>query len=343
MPLEIRKLTGDGSAWDRFVRGSNDGTVFHLHAWKHVVEDIFEYAPHYFLASEDDTIRGVLPLFEVRGLLTGRVLISTPHATYGGLCGTDYEARTALLARARQLAEQEEVRYVELRHKGNPIPGLATESFFVTFIKALDPDPEVNWLSIPRKRRYLIRQGLRHGFESRTGWEGLSTFYSLYARNRRRLGSPSYSRRLFEAIRDRFGDEVGLLTIWHRDRMVAGVISFFYRDQVIPYYGASLPGASPKAVNDFMYWELMRRACLDGCRVFDFGQSHPGSGTYAFKRHWGFQPAPLAYQYLPIRSRQIPRIGPNPYLRPFVETWKHLPLSVTERVGPLLIRRLPLH
>lgn len=343
MPLEIRKLAGDGLAWDRFVRSSPDGTIFHLSVWKGLLEDLFDYTPHFLLATEGDRIAGVLPLFEVRGLLSGHVLISIPHATYGGLCGAEPEARVALLARARQLGEQEGIRYVEFRHKLDPIPGLATQSFFVTFIKSLDPDPDVNWLSIPRKRRYLIRQGIRHGLESRMGWEALSAFYALYARNRRSLGSPPYSRRLFEAIRDRFGDEAGLLTIWHRDRMVAGVISFFYGDQVIPYYGASLPDVSPKAVNDFMYWELMRRACLDGCRVFDFGQSHPGSGTYAFKRHWGFEPAPLAYQYLPIRSRRIPKIGPNPYLRPFVETWKHLPLFVTEQVGPLLIRRLPLH
>jgi hypothetical protein len=106
MLLTVDRLRDDGDAWDRFVRSSPDGTVFHLSAWKRIVTDVFRHTPHYLLAIEGDEIRGALPLFEVRGLLTGRVLISTPYAAYGGLCGTDPAARAALLARARELAEQ---------------------------------------------------------------------------------------------------------------------------------------------------------------------------------------------------------------------------------------------
>ena len=35
--------------------------------------------------------------------------------------------------------------------------------------------------------------------------------------------------------------------------------------------------------------------------------------------------------------------GGGPGLRPFVETWKRLPLAVTSRLGPALVRLLPLH
>ena len=42
------------------------------------------------------------------------------------------------------------------------------------------------------------------------------------------------------------------------------------------------------AANDFMYWEVMRRASERGYRVFDFGRSKVGTGSYAFKCNWGF-------------------------------------------------------
>lgn len=344
MPLTVDRLRSDGEAWDRFVRSSPDGTVFHLSAWKRIVTEVFHHTPHYLVAREGDRILGALPLFEVRGLLTGRVLVSTPYAAYGGLCGTDPAARNALLACAREMAEQQGSRYVELRNLFNPIPELLTRPFFVTFIKRIDPDPDANFTALSRKRRHMIRRGIREGLESRTGWEALAAFHELYVRNRRQLGSPPFSRRLFEAIRDEFGEEAGLLTIWQGRRMVAGVLSLYYGDQVIPYYGASLPIASPVAVNDFMYWELMRASCLEGYRVFDFGQSHAGSGTYDFKRHWGFEPTPIPYQYLSTGRDRAPNVDPSSLtLRVLKSAWRVLPLSVTRRVGPILTRRLPLH
>ncbi len=38
-------------------------------------------------------------------------------------------------------------------------------------------------------------------------------------------------------------------------------MSFYFRDEVLPYYGGGTSEARELAGNDFMYWELMRRAC----------------------------------------------------------------------------------
>jgi FemAB-related protein (PEP-CTERM system-associated) len=347
MALKTYLVTNDleeRHAWDQFVRSSSDGTVFHLIAWRRVVEDVFRHSAHYLMAADDGVIHAVLPLFEVWGLLAGHVLISVPYGVYGGLCGADPVARALLIDEARNLSQRRKVRYVEFRHLYGPVPGLPTTSFFDTLIKPMDANPEVNFGAIPRKRRAMIRQGIRHGLETRQGWEPLAEFYDIYARNRRRLGSPPFSRRLFEAIRIHFGDEAQLLTVWRDGRMVGGVISFFYQGRVMPYYGAALPEAYALAPNDFMYWKLMSESCQAGFRLFDFGQSHSGSGSYHFKLNWGFRPEPLSYQYLLSNGCRMPNNGPlSSHLRPFVSVWKHLPLPVTKWIGPALTRRLPLH
>lgn len=345
--LEIHHLAASShreeSAWDGFVRSSPSGTVFHLSTWRRVVEEVFRLTPHYLMAIEGDEIRGVLPLFEVRGLLSGHVLVSVLYGVYGGLCTPDPLARKALLEEARRLAIRRRVRHIELRHLYDPEPSLPSKSLYAAFAKALDPDPEVNLAAIPRKQRRMIRQGIGHGLEGRRGWEHLGGFYEVFVANKRRLGSPPFPQRLFKAIRDHFGNEAQLLTIWHEGRMVAGVISLFYEDRVMPYYGAALPEAFELAVNDFMYWELMRESCLTGYRVFDFGRSRQGAGSYDFKRHWGFEPQPLTYQYILVNGRGTPNISPsNPRLRFFIETWKRLPLTVIKWVGPALTRWLPL-
>ncbi len=90
-----------------------------------------------------------------------------------------------------------------------------------------------------------------------------------------------------------------------------------------------------------MYWELMRHSCERGLRVFDYGRSKQGTGPYSFKKNWGFEPAPLHYEYHLVKAREMPDISPmNPKYRLFINAWKRLPLPITRMIGPLIARNL---
>src|SRR5262249_58458087 len=93
------------------------------------------------------------------------------------------------------------------------------------------------------------------------------------------LGSPVFPRRLFHALADAFEEDCHVLTVYHDERIVAGVLSFFYEDQVLPYYGGAQREAFAYAVNDFMYWELRCQAAQAGVRVFAFCRGREGPGS----------------------------------------------------------------
>jgi FemAB-related protein (PEP-CTERM system-associated) len=117
------------------------------------------------------------------------------------------------------------------------------------------------------------------------------------------------------------------------------VLNFYFRDEVLPFYGGGIAAARQLAANDFMYWEVMRRACERGYRIFDFGRSKVGTGAYAFKCNWGFKPTPLVYQFRLARGSSVPDLNPlNPKLAVFIAAWKRLPLMVATRLGPLIVR-----
>lgn len=127
----------------------------------------------------------------------------------------------------------------------------------------------------------------------------------------------------------------------HQGRPVSSVMSFFFRDEVLPYYGGGTAEARDVAANDFMYWEVMRRAALRGCGIFDFGRSKFGTGSFDFKKYWGFVPEPLHYEYRLVRSEALPDLNPlNPKFRMFIAAWKRLPLPLANMLGPLLARNL---
>ena len=97
-------------------------------------------------------------------------------------------------------------------------------------------------------------------------------------------------------------------------------MNFYFRDQVLPYFGGGTSGARDVAGNDFMYWEVMRRAVERGYRVFDFGRSRQGTGACSFKKNWGFDPQPLTYEYKLRKLETALEINPlNPKYRLFIE------------------------
>ena len=123
--------------------------------------------------------------------------------------------------------------------------------------------------------------------------------------------------------------------------MMSSVMSFYFRDEVLPYYGGGTKEARVVKANDFMYWDLMRRAAQNGIRTFDYGRSKKGSGSYRFKTHWGFAPKPLHYEYSLVKAREVPDLSPNnPRYRHLIKVWQRLPLALTRVVGPYVARNL---
>ena len=83
----------------------------------------------------------------------------------------------------------------------------------------------------------------------------------------------------------------------------------------------------------------MKRAADRGARLFDFGRSKFGTGSFAFKKNWGFEPQPLYYQYALRSGEIIPDQNPlNPKYRLMIEAWKHLPLPIANLIGPFVVR-----
>ncbi|MGH7390714.1 MAG: FemAB family XrtA/PEP-CTERM system-associated protein [Candidatus Rokuibacteriota bacterium] len=340
--MEITELTTETVEWDAFVRTSDEGTPFHLIAWKRGVEEAFGLRAHYLMARDQGRMAGVLPLFEVRGLLGGRALVSVPYAVYGGICATSDAARRALVEAATALGRARGARYVELRQRRDQGLGLPTKSLYVTFARSISKSDEENAEAIPRKQRRMTRQGEKFGLRAEIGRQHLDEFYEIYAHSLRNLGSPVFPRRLLRALHEAFDKECQILTVWREERMLAGVMTFFFEDQVLPYYGGAYHDARQYAVNDFMYWELMRYAARTGGRVFDFGRSRVGTGSYDFKRHWGFEPVPLPYQYILLRGTELPDLSPsNSRFARARRAWKRLPVPIAKALGSVITRYLP--
>lgn len=306
-----------------------------------MIEDVFRHKTIFLMAERRGAVVGVLPLAHVRSLLFGNSIVSLPFAVYGGIASQDHEAATKLYEAAVSCATERGVDFLEMRNRTPFQPHLPTQDLYVTFRKAILPDPEANLAAIPRKQRAMVRKAIKFGLQSELDDE-TDRFFQLYLDNVHRHGTPGFSGSYFKALKREFGDACEVLTVLDvQGRPVSGVMSFYFKDEVLPYYAGDLLTARDLAANDFKYWELLRRACERGIRIFDYGRSKRGTGSFDFKKNWGFEPSPLYYEYHLLKRDSIPQNNPsNPKYQTAISMWRRMPRPLVNMLGPHISRYL---
>ena len=340
--MQIKELEAETVAdWNRFLERSPQATFFHLAQWKDIIQLAFGHRCYFLYALEQEEITGILPLVHVKSRLFGNALVSTPFCVQGGVVSRNQKSHEALQHWSINLAKNLKVDYLELRYANATNPGWPVKNdLYVNFRKTLLTTVDENLNAIPRKQRAMVRKGMQAGLTSCEETD-VARFYHMYSLSVRNLGTPVFSQRYFEILMDKFSNQCRMLSIQKDGKVISAVLSFYFRDEVLPYYGGGSDSAREWKANDFMYWELMRRSCEQGLKVFDYGRSKVGTGSYNFKKNWGFEPHALHYEYQLISANAIPNINPlNPKYRLFINLWKKMPLYLTQLIGPHIVKNL---
>jgi len=248
----------------------------------------------------------------------------------------------SLLKAGRDLANRLQVKYLEMRHRTKSFDtGLPERDLYVTFTQDLLGGPEQLMQALPRDTRYIVRKSLKAGL-SFTEDLSIEEFYELYAGSVHRLGTPVFPRKLFVKLRSEFPGQCRLFGVRKGSKAIAGVLCFYFKDHVMPYYAGSLPEYNRDSPNNFMYWSLMLRSCEEGIRYFDFGRSKRGTGAFNFKSTWSMTASALPYMYQLVKAKEVPHLSPvDPKFQLPVAAWKRMPFPWTKIVGPRLIPWIP--
>jgi FemAB-related protein (PEP-CTERM system-associated) len=340
--LEIRPMEDrDAARWDAFVFSHSHGTFFHRIGWRNIFRDVFRLDPRYLVAERDSEIVGVLPLVLQRSMLFGTALISLPFCVEGGPLTLDSDAETALTSEALALQRHTRAPYLEFRSREAAREGwISRKDLYATFGRALSGDEKENLQAIPRKQRAVLRKTFESGLKSEVNGD-IADMFQVYAESVRNLGTPVFPKRYFAILLETFGNDCDTVIIRDNGVPISAVLNFYHQDTVLPYYGGGTSLARRNGANDFLYWEVMRHAAARGYRRFDFGRSKAGTGAFAFKKNWGFEPEWLEYEYHFLPGRSMPDKNPlNPKYALMIQAWKKLPLPVANFVGPWLIRGL---
>lgn len=329
------------SRWEKFVLACPEATFFHRAAWQEIIRNVFHHPTYFLYAEEHGKIQGVLPLAHIKSLIFGNALTALPFAVYGGVAANHLDAVAALETKAQELARELDVDHLEFRNLAERHADWPNQDLYVTFRKEILPDVEANMLAIPRKQRAMVRKGIGNGLLSTVDPDA-DRFFVLFADNVHRHGTPALPKRYFDTLLKVFGKDCEVLTVTTPEgQPLSSVLSFYFRDEVLPYYAGDDETARQFAANDFKYWELMRRSCERGLRIFDYGRSKVGTGPYSFKKNWGFEPQTLHYEYCLYKRDSIPQNNPaNAKYKLFIKAWRCMPICLANFIGPHIVRNL---
>jgi len=344
MIATVLRYDGDGSSWDAFVASHPESSNYHRFGWKRVIEQSFGHPTYYLTAlDEHGAIRGVLPLVHMKSALFGSFLVSLPFFNYGGMLCSDAEAEALLLDNLKSLAASSGAEHAELRHLRLAPGDLVTRQHKVTMLLELAADEESQWKALGSKVRNQVRKAQKSDLQTLSGgMELLDGFYEVFSRNMRDLGTPVYSRDFFTAILETFPESTRIVSVQLQGRTIASALLTWQRDTLEVPWASSVRDYRELCPNNLLYWEAIRFALGIGARVFDFGRSTPGEGTYAFKKQWGAEPRQLYWQYLLLHGKPLPQLSPaNSKYRAAISVWQKLPLCVTNLLGPAIVRNIP--
>lgn len=334
----------DSDRWDAFVSGHREASSYHLSGWRRLITDLFGHQCFYWLAEDrSGQVVGVLPTVRLRSKLFGDFLVSMPYFTYGGVVASDHAVANRLMSRASEQAQELGVTHIEFRDLVSRKGFESVRTDKVTMHLPLPLKADELWSSLSSERRNRIKKSQKSGAVTEIGGtEFVADFYEVFARNMRDLGTPVYGREFFDRMLSDFPDLIKIVVTRFEGRPVAAAILMHHPEAMEVPWVSSVSEFNHMSFNILLYWECLKFAIEKGKRVFDFGRSSIGSGTYTFKKRWGAAEKQLYWHYWLRDGQKMPNLTPhNPKYQVAVKLWQKLPLFVTNALGPAIVKNLP--
>lgn len=344
--------------WKAFVAAHPGGTIYHHPVWLEVLAKVYGYKPaHLACKDTNGQIRGVLPLFHTRGLVTGYGLASLPRTPVAGPLALDSQATTALLKAALQRLEGPRARLrvtAPSAHLDGLVQGVSGTPWELTFVLTLPA--QLNDLRFGNARnhariKWAINKSAKHGVRVRLAEtkRDLKSWYQLYLDTMRWHAVPPRPYHFFEVCWELLQAR-GLMRLLLAEqqnggecRLLAGSVFLMFGQSVFYAFNGRDPKTLALRPNDAIQWRAIHDACKEGFRRYDFGEVvESNEGLAQFKGKWGAEASWLYRYYYPLpQNSEATTLKVDGYPYQLARAvWRRLPIRITALLGNWIYKHL---
>lgn len=339
----LRVAPNDREAWEEFLLQGSQPAEFGQHwAFHDLLSEVLRLQVIRLAARRGSRWVGVLPLALQHSFL-GTFLTSLPYLDYGGVHGSDPEAREALAREALKLAQFYRADRLELRGRNGQDLPIATWRGKSSYVRELPADSAMLWEGLGAKVRAQIKRPMKEGYSARiVEQNGHKRFYPLLARRWHELGSPILPERFFSRLTEIFAGSIDYVFVERDSDLAAAGALIHCGGRAEVCWAASATEHNRFGVNMLVYWAALERAIERRAHALGFGRSTPGSGHARFKLQWGAKEEPLHWN-VHIASRRGSAAEQHTEQRQLAAAvWRRIPAFLAQRLGPALAARIPL-
>lgn len=336
----------DQQCWDAFISSNPNTSPYQLYAWKEAIKEAYSHKAYYLIAEKNDCICGALPIIRIKAPGLPAKLSSLPFCDVGGAVYDNNETRQALINHAHNLLGDLKASCLELRERPSSCDNTQLETASkVSMLLKLPPSSDELLASFKSKLRSQINKAKKNGLYAELGTSEyhIDEFYTVFADNMHRLGSPVHSKSLFKNLAKHYGDNMNLSLIKIGDKTIAAGIVLTINDRACIPWASTLFEYNKLSPNMLLYWSLLENLADSGCKLFDFGRSTPGEGTYKFKSQWGAEPYALQWTTTEMKGGILNNdSGPSKAREIIEQLWRKQPLATANIFGPLIRKYISL-
>ncbi|MBW2005887.1 MAG: GNAT family N-acetyltransferase [Deltaproteobacteria bacterium] len=323
-PEERKRLSG----WLDNVRLAN---VYIKPEFQKAFLETYRLRGHYLVCLKKGKLSAVASFYERRNLGGPKGLVSIPS----GFWAKDSDAEEELINALREIVLNQRLKGPYFRNLYNPLLSLRSQNMAYRAVRYLDGDEEELLSSYSKNIRRDIRIAEKNGLIVKES-NDVQTFYSIWAHNMRDLGTPPMPIRLFYHLKKYFNDKVKILSVFKNNKAIGGAFIIRNHEYATDMCLSSLRPYFRYYPNTLLYHKMLTWASERGVKIFDLGRSQPGSGNEIFKLRFRAKLLPL-YYYPYIRNSSIEKITKSI----FIKIWKRFPVTLSNKVGPLLRMYIP--
>lgn len=331
-------------AWDDLVMRHPEATFFHTQCWAKVLSETYGYQPMYLSVFSDDELRFLLPLMEIKSVITGTRGVSLPFTDYVQPLTASQEDTHWIWKELIQHAKKSGWQYIDLRGDiGGQTPETVFESFYQHDIR-LEDDYDQMFSRFSTNHKRNIKKAIREGVEVeiRRDMRSIDQFYYLNSITRKRHGIPSQPYKFFKNIYEYACREnkAVVVTAKKGSDVVAGAIYFLFGNKSIYKYGASSKEDRQLRANNLVMWEAIKWLSNKNYDTLNLGRTKKSnSGLIRFKNGWAADQKTLSYYRYSIKDGVfVTKKNSHPSLGTYF--FKTAPVAVSNFMGGVLYRHV---
>ena len=296
--------------WDDLVLATNEYSFFHSSHWANVLCKSYQYSPAYFTLTENGELLALMPLVEIRSVLTGKRGVSIAFADHCEPIAKDRGTFQVLLDNIIDYGRKSGWKHIEFRGGQKFLSGVPFSARYFGHSLVLTGNEQQLLSSFRSNTRWSIRKATQEGVEVRfdNTVQSVKDFYRLHCMTRERHSVPPqpfhFFRNIHKCILAENHGHVVLAS--YEGKIISGALFFHFGDKALYKYSASDVKYRGLCANNLVLWEAIKKYALNGFNEFCFGRTDTDNeGLRKFKTGWGATENTIHYYRYDIEGERF--------------------------------------